>query len=85
MLSYVYWNLYDREKSFPLEKAYRYRYFLFYFKCFICDFSNFFIFYNSVWIRIRIRIRTFFWIRILPKLTDSSGFGFGTTTLTVYL
>jgi hypothetical protein len=41
------------------------------FNCLISDFSQFFIFYNSVWIR----IRTFFQIRIRPKLTASVGFG----------
>jgi hypothetical protein len=56
------------------------RYF-FSFTCLICDFSQKFSFYNSVWIRIRIqiRIRTFFRIRIRAKLTDY--FKFGSTTL----
>jgi hypothetical protein len=55
------------------------------FKCLIFDFSQKFSFYNSVWIRvwirIRIWIRTFFRIRIQPKHLDSFGFGFGSTTL----
>jgi hypothetical protein len=71
LLSFVCWNLYDREKSFPTEK-----------NTFFClssvwsaIFHNCFLFYNSVWIR----IRTFFRIRIQPNYSDY--FGFGSTTL----
>jgi hypothetical protein len=59
---------------FVLEPV-RMRKILFSFKCLSCDFSQKFSFYNSVWIQ----IRTFFRIRIHPKLTDS--FGFVSTTL----
>jgi hypothetical protein len=38
---YVFWNLYDREKCFPIEKQTNF----FSFKWLICDF--FFVFYNS--------------------------------------
>jgi hypothetical protein len=37
---------YDREKSFPSKKPT-----FFSFKCLICDFSQNFLLYNSVWIR----------------------------------
>jgi hypothetical protein len=50
-------------------------------KFLICDFSQKILFYNSVWIRIRIQIRTFIWIRIQPKFSDFFGLEFGSTTL----
>jgi hypothetical protein len=78
LLSYVFWNLYDIEKSFLTEKC---RFFLS-FKCLICYFSRKFLFYNKVLIWIRIRILTFgLWFGSGQKLTDSFGLGFGSTTL----
>jgi hypothetical protein len=49
-------------------------YFFFSFKCLICNFSQDFKFYNSVWIRIH--IRTFF-----SDSDPAKAFGFGSTTL----
>jgi hypothetical protein len=75
LLSSVFWNLYDRGKSFRTEK----RTFFSLSSVRSAIFQIKFLFYNSVWVRIRTRIRPFFRIRIRPKLTDS--FGFGSTTL----
>jgi hypothetical protein len=50
----------------------------------IFDFSQKSSSYNSVWIRIRFRIRTFFRIRIRIQPKHSEYFGFGSTTL-VYI
>jgi hypothetical protein len=44
MLSYVLWNLYDREKRFPTEKR---TVSFFASKCLICDFSQF-LFYFTI-------------------------------------
>jgi hypothetical protein len=74
--SYLFGNLYDKEKSVPTEKR---AFFLF--QVFDLRFFTKFLFYYSVWIRIRIQIRTSFRIRIQPKKSDY--FGFGSTTLSV--
>jgi hypothetical protein len=76
LLSFVFWNLYNRGKSFPTEK----RTFFLSFKFLICDFSKKKLFYNSA--SIRIQIRTFFRIWIQPKYSDY--FGFESTTLRRY-
>jgi hypothetical protein len=79
MLSYryVFWNLYDRGKSFPTEKSTLFSLS----NVWSANFSNSFYFTAMSVSEAGIRIQTFFRILIRPKLTDSFGFRFGSTTL----
>jgi hypothetical protein len=73
LFSYVFWNLYVREKHFPIEKLFVL------FQVFICDFVQFFLQQCLDLNPYPIPIRFFVRIRIRLKLTDS--FGPGSTRL----
>jgi hypothetical protein len=62
ILVLIFWH-FDPRKKFSTWKTYRYgTFFFFSFKCLAWDFSPFFfyLFYNSVWIRIQIRTLFFY-------------------------
>jgi hypothetical protein len=92
-IPYVFWNRTAEKKVLQLKNA---RFFSF--KCLICDFSQKLLFYNSVLIRIRLRIqiRTFFGfgssqnIRIISDLDSypqhcSNATGTGTVHLIIII
>jgi hypothetical protein len=71
--SYMFWKLYDREKSFLTDKR---RGFFSLFQVLHLRFFTKWLFYCSVWIRIPIQIPTFFQIQM-----QSKKFGFRSITL----